>query len=72
MVTKALELEQINAALMALPKWDTMTDGSQAMVKKIGLFGLASVLLLAFSKMLLPLALLGGGGYIAWRTLERK
>ena len=41
MVTKPLELEQINAALMALPKWDTMTDGSQAIVKKVGLFGLA-------------------------------
>ena len=71
-MTKALEQEQINAALMALPKWDTMTDGSQAMVKKGGLFGLASVLLLAFSKLLLPLTSLGGVGYVAWRALEKK
>ena len=40
-MTKALEQEQINAAIMVLPKWDTMTDGSQAIVKKVGLFGLA-------------------------------
>ena len=42
------------------------------MVKKVGLFGLASVLLLAFSKLLLPLTLPGGGGYVAWRALEKK
>ena len=49
-----------------------MTDGSQAMVKKGGLFGLVSVLLLAFSKLLLPLTSLGGVGYVAWRALEKK
>ena len=57
---------------MALPKWDTMTDESQAMVKKVGLIGGGGLLLLAFSKMLLPLVLLGGGGYVAWRALNKK
>ena len=57
---------------MALPKWDTMTDESQAMVKKVGLIVSGGLLLLAFSKMLLPLALLGGGGYVAWRALNKK
>ena len=57
---------------MALPKWDTMTDESQAMVKKVGLIGGGGLLLLAFSKMLLPLTLLGGGGYFAWRALNKK
>ena len=57
---------------MALPKWDTMTDESQAMVKKVGLISGGSLLLLAFSKLLLPLALLGGGGYVAWRALNKK
>ena len=57
---------------MARVKWDQMTDESQAMVKKVGLIGGGSLLLLAFSKMLLPLALLGGGGYVAWRALNKK
>ena len=57
---------------MALPKWDNMTEDSQAMVKKFGLIGGGGFLLLAFSKMLLPLALLGGGGYVAWRALYKK
>ena len=52
-------------------KWDTMTEESQAMVKKVGLISAGGVLLLAFSKMIFPLALLGGGGYIAWRALKK-
>ena len=27
---------------------------------------------LAFSKMIFPLVLLGGGGYVAWRALNKK
>ena len=57
---------------MALPKWDTMTDESQAMVKKLGLIGVGGLILLAFSKMIFPLVLLGGGGYIAWRALNKR
>ena len=57
---------------MALPKWDTMTDESQAMVKKLGLIGVGGLILLAFSKMIFPLVLLGGGGYIAWRSLNKR
>ena len=46
---------------MARVKWETMTDQSQAMVKKVGLISLDGVILLAFSKMIFPLVLLGGG-----------
>jgi|TARA_B100002052_G_scaffold258319_1_gene250200 hypothetical protein len=57
---------------MARLKWETMTDESQAMVKKVGLISLAGVILLAFSKMIFPLVLLGGGSYVAWRTLYKN
>ena len=57
---------------MALPKWDNMTDESQAMVKKVGLFSIGGVILLAFSKIIFPLVLLGGGGYVAWRALNKS
>ena len=57
---------------MARVKWDQMTDESQAMVKKIGLISLSGVILLAFSKMIFPLVLLGGGSYVAWRALSKK
>ena len=57
---------------MARVKWDQMTDESQAMVKKVGLISLGGVILLAFSKMIFPLVLLGGGGYVAWRALSKK
>ena len=56
---------------MARVKWDQMTDESQAMVKKVGLISVGGVILLAFSKMLVLLALLGGGGYMAWRALKK-
>ena len=49
-----------------------MTDESQAMVKKVGLISLGGVILLAFSKWNLSLALLGGGSYVAWRALFKK
>ena len=58
--------------VMALPKWDTMTDESQSMVKKVGLIGAGGLVLLAFSKMMFPLVLLGGGGYVAWRALNKR
>ena len=57
---------------MARVKWETMTDESQAMVKKVGLISLGGVILLAFSKMIFPLVLLGGGSYVAWRSLFKK
>ena len=57
---------------MARLKWETMTDESQAMVKKVGLISLAGVILLAFSKIFFPLVLLGGGSYVAWRTLYKN
>ena len=57
---------------MAKVKWETMTDESQAMFKKIGMISLGGVVLLAFSKMIFPLVLLGGGSYVAWRSLLKK
>ena len=57
---------------MSRVKWETMTDESQALVKKVGLISLGGVILLAFSKMIFPLVLLGGGSYIAWRSLFKK
>ena len=57
---------------MARFKWETMTDESQAMVKKVGLISIGGVILLAFSKMIFPLVLLGGSGYVAWRALNKK
>ena len=57
---------------MARIKWDQMTDESQAIVKKVGLISIGGVVLLAFSKMIFPLVLLGGGSYVAWRALFKK
>lgn len=48
---------------IALPNWGTMTEESQATVKKVGLISGGGLLLHAFSKMLLPLALVGCGSY---------
>ena len=49
-----------------------MTDESQAMVKMVGLISLGGVILLAFTKMILPLVLLGGGSYADWPALFKK
>ena len=57
---------------MSRVKWEQMTDESQAMVKKVGLISIGGVVLLAFSKMIFPLELLGGGSYVAWRALLKK
>ena len=57
---------------MARVKWEQMTDESQAMIKKVGLISIGGVVLLAFSKMIIPLVLLGGGSYVAWRALFKK
>ena len=57
---------------MARVKWETMTDESQAMFKKVGMISLGGVVLLAFSKMIFPLVLLGGCSYVAWRSLLKK
>ena len=49
-----------------------MTDESQVMVNKVGPISLGGVILLAFSKMIFPLDLLGGGSYVAWHALFKK
>ena len=57
---------------MARVKWDQMTDESQAIVKKVGLISVGGVILLALSKMIIPLVLLAGGSFVAWRALLKK
>ena len=61
---------------MPLPKWSTMTDESQAMVKKTGV-GLGVGILvvwiaLGFVKAILPLVFLGGVGYVAWKVMNKQ
>ena len=61
---------------MPLPKWSTMTDESQAMVKKTGVgLGVGILLVwiaLGFIKAILPLVFLGGAGYVAWKVLNKQ
>ena len=57
---------------MARVKWNQMTEESQSIVKKVGLISIGGVILLAFSKMIFSLVLLGGGSYVAWRALFKK
>ena len=57
---------------MARVKRETITDESQAMVKKVGLISLGGVILLTFSKIIFPLVLLGGGSYVVWHSLFKK
>ena len=61
---------------MPLPKWSSMTDESQAMVKKAGVGvggGLVIVwIALGFVKAILPLVVLGVVGYVAWRVLNKQ
>ena len=40
--------------------------------KKVGLFSVGGIILLPFSKMIFPLVVLGGGGDVAWRALNKK
>ena len=49
-----------------------MADERQAMVTNVGLISLGGVILLAFTKMILPLVLLGGGSYADWPALFKK
>ena len=49
-----------------------MADERQAMATKVGLISLGGVILLAFTKMILPLVLLGGGSYADWPALFKK
>ena len=61
---------------MPLPKWSTMTDESQAMVKKTGVgFGVGILVVwigLSFVKAVLPLVFLSGAGYVVWQVLKKQ
>ena len=61
---------------MPLPKWSSMTDESQAMVKKAGVgvgVGLVIVwIALGFVKAILPFVVLCAVGYVAWRVLNKQ
>jgi hypothetical protein len=53
-----------------------MTDESQAMVKKTGVgLGVGIIVVwiaLSFVKAILPLVVLGGAGYVAWKLLNNQ
>jgi|TARA_B100001059_G_scaffold216363_1_gene234711 hypothetical protein len=61
---------------MPLPKWEMMTDESQAMVKKTGIgLGIGVLVVwvaLGFIKAILPIIFLGGAGYLGWKVLNKK
>ena len=57
---------------MPLPKWETMTDESQALVKKTGAGLLLVWVALGFIKAILPIIFLGGAGYLGWKVLNTK
>ena len=61
---------------MPLPKWSTMTDESQAMVKKTGIGFAVGILVvwiaLGFFKAVLPIVFLSGAGYVAWQVLKKQ
>ena len=72
-----IELQSLSAVfIVPLPKWSTMTDESQAIVKKAGVgvgVGLVIVwIALGFVKAILPLVVLGGVGYVAWKALNKQ
>jgi len=53
-----------------------MSDESQLMIKKTGVglgIGILVVwIALSFVKAVLPLAFLGGAGYLAWKVLSKQ
>ena len=61
---------------MPLPKWELMTDESQAMVKKIGIgLGVGILVIwvaLGFIKAVLPIIFLGSAGYLGWKVINKK
>ena len=56
---------------MHLPKWTTMTNESKAAVKRGAIIGGGAVVTLLTVKTF-PLLLLGGTGYLAWVTLNKR
>ena len=46
-----------------LPRWQYMTDESKSMDKKVGFSALATIFVMGIVRALLPLAVVGVGGY---------
>ena len=55
-----------------LPRWQYMTDESKSMVKKVGFSALAMIFVMGIVRALLPLAVVGVGGYWAYKFLSEK
>ena len=53
-----------------LPRWQYMTDESKSMVKKVGFSALAMIFVMGVVRALLPLAVVGVGGYWAYKFLS--
>ncbi len=55
-----------------LPRWQYMTDESKSMVKKVGFSTLAMIFVMGIVRALLPLVVVGLGGYWAYKFLSKK
>ena len=55
-----------------LPKWQYMSNKSKSMVKKVGFSALAMIFVMGIVRALLPLAVIGVGGYWAYKFLSKK
>ena len=66
------EIQKPNQLMPLLPRWQYMTDESKSMVKKVGFSALAMIFVMGIVRALLPLAVVGVGGYWAYSFLEKK
>ena len=55
-----------------LARWQYMTDESKSMVKKVGFSALAMIFVMGIVRALLPLAVVGVGGYWAYKFLSKE
>ena len=66
------EIWQPDQLMPLLPRWQYMTDESKSMVKKVGFSALAMIFVMGIVRALLPLAVVGVGGYWAYKLLSKK
>ena len=66
------EIWQPGQLMPLLPRWQHMTDESKSIVKKVGFSALAIIFVMGIVRALLPLAVVGLGGYWAYKFLSKK
>ena len=66
------EIQTQDQLMPLLPRWQYMTDESKSMVKKVGFSALAMIFVMGIVRALLPLAVVGVGGYWAYKFLSKK